>query len=131
MKGLWIALAAVCLLSAGCDISTAENESVTDGNRIESVTKIQSTERESETIESTLDSFRVNKKEKNAYDSLAETEIEIPEEGENKSAYEKGKELGENLSEKLENIDWEENYDKARDAGQEAAEWLNKLLDQE
>ena len=127
MKGLWIALAAVCLLSAGCDISTAENESVTDGNRIESVTKMQSTERESETIDSTFDSFRVNKEEKTAYDSSTETEIEM----ESKSAYEKGKELGENLSEKLENIDWEENYDKARDAGQEAAEWLNKLLDQE
>ena len=125
MKKLGIILAAVCLLSAGCDASTVENESIADGNRIESVTKMQSTERESETIDSTFDSFRVNKEEKTAYDSSTENEIEM----ESKSAYEKGKELGEKLNEKLENIDWEENYDKARDAGEKAANWLNKLLD--
>ena len=62
-----------------------------------------------------------------------ESVIQLPQsyqqDYDNKSDYEKGKELGEKLSEELEGIDWEENYDKARDAGQEAADWLNKLLD--
>lgn len=44
-------------------------------------------------------------------------------------AYQKGQELGEQLNEKLESIDWEENYEKAEDAGKEAAEWLNKLFE--
>lgn len=41
----------------------------------------------------------------------------------------KGQELGEQLNEKLESIDWEGNYEKADEAGKKAAEWLNGLIE--
>lgn len=44
-------------------------------------------------------------------------------------AYQKGQELGEQLNEKLESIDWEENYEKADETGKKAAEWLNGLFE--
>lgn len=42
--------------------------------------------------------------------------------------YQKGKELSEELIDEMESIDWEENYDKAREKGKEAAEFLNQFL---
>ncbi len=44
-------------------------------------------------------------------------------------AYQKGQELGEQLNEKLESIDWEENYEKADETGKKTAEWLNGLFE--
>lgn len=44
-------------------------------------------------------------------------------------AHQKGQELGDRINEKLESIDWEENYEKADEAGKKAAEWLNGLFE--
>lgn len=67
---------------------------------------------------------------------IINTEIELTNKeqgnsGENNDSeyYNKGKEIGEKLNEEMEDIDWEENYDQAEDAGEKAAEWLNKLFE--
>lgn len=61
------------------------------------------------------------------------TEIELVPNEESKknnsNAYQKGQELGDKINEKLESIDWEENYEKADEAGKKAAEWLNGLFE--
>ena len=46
----------------------------------------------------------------------------------NSEEYKKGQEIAEQLNEDMENIDWEENYDDAREKGKEAAEYLNSLF---
>ena len=46
----------------------------------------------------------------------------------NSEEYKKGQEIAEELNSKMENIDWEENYDKAEEKGEEAAEYLNSLF---
>lgn len=43
--------------------------------------------------------------------------------------YSDGQEKANELIEKMENIDWEENYDDAKEKGRKAAEFLNDLLD--
>lgn len=45
-----------------------------------------------------------------------------------KSAYEKGEELGNELIEKMDSIDWGETYKEAEDAGKKAADFLNGLM---
>ena len=40
-------------------------------------------------------------------------------------AYEKGQEINQELIDKMNNIDWEENYDKAQEYGRKLAEFLN------
>lgn len=50
-------------------------------------------------------------------------------ENETSSDYTEGQEKANELIEEMENIDWEEKYDDARDKGREAAEFLNDLLD--
>ena len=44
------------------------------------------------------------------------------------SYYEKGRELGQEVKEYLQDIDWDEKQEKAREAGKEAAEFINGLL---
>lgn len=46
----------------------------------------------------------------------------------NSEEYKKGQEIAEQLNEEMESIDWEENYDDAREKGKEAAEYLNSLF---
>ena len=46
----------------------------------------------------------------------------------NSEEYKKGQEIAEELNSEMENIDWEENYDDAREKGKEAAEYLNSLF---
>lgn len=46
----------------------------------------------------------------------------------NSEEYKKGQEIAEELNSEMENIDWEENYDKAEEKGKEAAEYLNSLF---
>ena len=46
----------------------------------------------------------------------------------NSEEYKKGQEIAEELNSEMENIDWEENYDEAREKGKEAAEYLNSLF---
>lgn len=46
----------------------------------------------------------------------------------NDSAYEMGKNLGNELSEKMESVDWEEKYENAEEMGAKAADYLNKLM---
>lgn len=51
------------------------------------------------------------------------------ESGEYSDAYQKGKEISEQLIEDMESIDWEENYEKVEECGEKTAEWLNKLFE--
>ena len=46
----------------------------------------------------------------------------------NSEEYKKGQEIAEELNSEMENIDWEENYNDAREKGKEAAEYLNNLF---
>lgn len=46
----------------------------------------------------------------------------------NSEEYKKGQQIAEELNSKMENIDWEENYDEAEEKGKEAAEYLNSLF---
>ncbi len=46
----------------------------------------------------------------------------------NSEEYKKGQEIAEQLNEEMESIEWEENYDDAREKGKEAAEYLNSLF---
>ena len=43
--------------------------------------------------------------------------------------HEKGIELGQEVKEYLQDIDWDDKYEKAREAGKEAADFINGLLD--
>lgn len=68
----------------------------------------------------------VESKEKNNIESTLDYEsVEYKEKSE---AYKKGEELGEELIDKMEGIDWDDTYEKAGEAGKEAAEFLNQLL---
>ena len=55
--------------------------------------------------------------------------VPVMESGENSSAYEEGKKKAEELTGKMEEIDWDENYKKAGDKGKEFAEFLNGLME--
>lgn len=43
-------------------------------------------------------------------------------------AYKKGKELSDQITDEMESVDWEENYQKAEQAGEDLANYLNGLL---
>ena len=58
-------------------------------------------------------------------------ETESSAEMETSEYYEQGKEISSELISEMENIDWDETYDKAEEKGKEAAEFLNKLLGSE
>lgn len=64
-----------------------------------------------------------------------ESEVTEPqseaEENASDSTYQDGKELGKSLVDEMNSIDWEENKEKAEEAGKEAAEFLNKLFSEE
>ena len=61
-------------------------------------------------------------------DSENENVEEEPMQAESSTDYQQGEQLGESLIDEMEGIDWEENYEKAEEAGKEAAEFLNGLL---
>lgn len=44
-------------------------------------------------------------------------------------SHNKGHEAGENLKEKSDSIDWGENKENAREAGEKAADWINDLIE--
>lgn len=43
-------------------------------------------------------------------------------------AYQKGKEISSQITDEMESVDWEENYQKAEQAGEDLANYLNDLL---
>lgn len=61
-------------------------------------------------------------------DSENENAEEEPTQAESSTDYQQGEQLGESLTDEMESFDWGENYEKAEEAGKEAAEFLNGLL---
>lgn len=53
---------------------------------------------------------------------------EVEPASETLSPYDEGNELSESLVNEMENIDWDENYDKAEDLGKDLANYLNQFL---
>lgn len=78
-------------------------------------------QKESETVQA------VTEQETN--ENVLESQIYTESKAIGSDAYQKGQELGDKINEKLESIDWEENYEKADEAGKKAAEWLNGLFE--
>lgn len=67
--------------------------------------------------------------EQETNENVLESQIYTESKAIGSDAYQKGQELGDKINEKLESIDWEENYEKADEAGKKAAEWLNGLFE--
>ena len=64
-------------------------------------------------------------------ESATTEEPSIPETetiSENLSSYDEGQELSESLIDDMESINWDENYDKASEMGEDLANYLNQFL---